>query len=283
MKRLRVSENSESSRTEKKIKIHPEMTVDGTPIFDMSDRKIPDGRDKYSFYKLLRIPSLGQFFEVDMLKIQLTPKTLAIPNFKFNIFLDDKSITDTFYFANGKILKTAHGPDKEGIFVSEEEILVNNEFTHRQDWINIFFLKKEFGSLITLGNGWYDKSLSMEDMFRNYDRNPNFPYLEMIIQVFFYSKDELNEDVKKFILILEVFNCDISKYIMLNYIIPSVKSSCGYGIRRKEDCVDFDKAGGTGNNYVVGQRWDGQPRGFQEMYNSYLWHRLAGTKDVIFQ
>jgi len=282
MKRLRVSEDLETSRTKKKIKNDIEMTVDGTPIFNVHDQELPDGRDKFRFCKLLRIPSLKQFFEVDMLKIQITPKTLVIPNFKFNIFLDDKAITDTFYFANGKILKTAHGPNEKGIFISKEEILVNNTLNHRQNWINIFFLKQEFSSLVTLGDGWYDQSLSMEDMLRGYSNNPNFPYAEMIMQVSFYSNDELKDDVEKFMLILELFGSDLTKYLMSNYLIPFIESNCGYGVRRKEDCVNFDKTGGTGTNYVVGGRWDGQPRGFQEMYNSYLWHRLAGTNDMIF-
>lgn len=270
MKRLREAKDIKPFRLKKKVKTH-ETTIDGTPICDARGVKLEDGREQYVFYKILRIPAAKRFFEVDMLKIQMTRKNLTIPNFNINITLNEKPISDSFYFANGNKLKTAHGPNNAGIFISKEEILENNVHSERCNFFNIFFLAKEDCPLVTLGEGWYDRALSIQEVVWDHINKPTM-CSEIIMHIYYYSGDELKNDVKKFMLLLELLHFDISKSIMLNYLVPFITSNCGYGIRRKEDSVNFDK---SGNGYVLGNKWDGQPKGFQEMLHSFMWSFIS--------
>lgn len=258
MKRLLEAAKKEC-QAKKRIKKEPDTTPDGTPIEDGRQPKLEEGREKYVIHTTIKIPSAKMFFEVDMLKIQLNPQNLSIPNFNIAISVGDNFISDSFYFANTKKLKTACAK-KTGFFISKEEILENNE--KEQDFFNIFFLKKEESSLITLSEGWYDQTVTMTEIMKNINHSINLPCPKLVMHLYYYSGDELNLDVKKFMLLLQLVNFDVASHIFLSYIVPFLSKECAYGIRRKEDCVNFDM---VKNDYIVSKKWDGQPKGFQEM------------------
>ncbi|HXU95453.1 MAG TPA: hypothetical protein VFP45_03355 [Candidatus Nitrosotalea sp.] len=240
-------------------------TIDGTPIYDVRGKLNYD--TEFVFKSIVKIPASDLYFEADMLNLQLRRKNLTYPNVCINFSIGGKFITDTFYYANKKMLKTAHGDGDAGIYISKEEYSENNRELNNPtcDFFNLFFLKEESTPLFNLGCYWHNPGAGEE----------HFPLIpvqdlvnsEIIVDIHYYSKKQFIKDLKKYFLISQILSCDVAGYIMINYLIPKLSDEGSHGIRRKIDSTNFDL---EGNEYIARSKWQGQPRGFGEMLGKFM-------------